>query len=321
MENEYRYIHFPLFLIKNLFSEKDLNNTVSDIIDVGIYNYSKQFDIDNLSAYSHVIYCYYRGGLTDKLQSNLQYMYDNGDLTLDDDFNGFKSDGSTFEPYELDELVQIALMNNILRDLCIEFYKMHLALKSLKLTGNIQSILSASKAVLGLQHIHEAQYGREPSVMLKTDLVFDYYKKSKSSGDIILFVAYAAIKSIIGKKEFAGTTKKMIVSRMIGAKSDKVLQDFLKDKTLKTIFDKYSKRYWFDKLINELRIRDFIRSKITLKFGFKSRMYLSCKLDSNQLSSKLAENWNRNKGNTKLKLLKAEEKSAIQLFKKLTTAP
>ena len=55
MENEYRYIHFPLFLIKNLFSEKDLNNTVSDIIDVGIYNYSKQFDIDNLSAYSHVI--------------------------------------------------------------------------------------------------------------------------------------------------------------------------------------------------------------------------------------------------------------------------
>ena len=98
-------------------------------------------------------------------------------------------------------------------------------------------------------------------------------------------------------------------------------KDFIKDKTLNTIFDKYSKRYWFDKLINELRIRDFIRSKITLKFGFKSRMYLSCKLDSNQLSSKLAENWNRNKGNTKLKLLKAEEKSAIQLFKKLTTAP
>ena len=321
MEGEYRYVYFPLFLIKNLFSEKDLKYTVSDIFDVGIFNYSKQFNIDNLSAYRQVIYCYYRGGLTDKLRSKIQYLYDNGDLTLDEDYNGFDGHGISFEPDDLDELAQIASKNNILRDLFIEFYKMHLALKSLKLTGNIQSILSVSKQILKLQQIHEAKYGREPSVMLKTDLIFDYYKKSKSSNDILILAAFAGIKSIIGKKEFAGTTKKMIVSRMIGAKSDKVLQDFLKDKTLKTIFDKYSKRYWFDKLINELRIRDFIRSKITLKFGFKSRMYLSCKLDSNQLSSKLAENWNRNKGNTKLKLLKAEEKSAIQLFKKLTTAP
>jgi len=321
MEGEYRYVYFPLFLIKNLFTAKDAENGISDIFDVGIYNYSKQFDIDNLSAYRQVIYCYYRGGLTHTLHSNLQYLYDNEDLTLDEDFNGFKSDGSTFEPYELDEFVQIASTNNKLRDLCLEFYKMHLALQSLKIKGNIQRILSASKEVLRIQCKTEAKYGREPSVMLKTDLIFDYYKKSKSSNDILILAAYSGIKSIIGKKEFAGTTKQMIVSRMIGAKSDKVLQDFLKDKTLKTIFDKYSKRYWFDKLINELRIRDFIRSKITLKFGFKSRMYLSCKLDSNQLSSKLAENWNRNKGNTKLKLLKAEEKSAIQLFKKLTTAP
>ena len=320
MENEYRYIHFPLFLLKDLFtSKKNQHSTISDIFDIGIYNYSNQFAIDDLSAYRQVIYCYYKGGLTDKLYSYLKGLYDNEDLTLDEDYNGFQ--GDTFEPYELDELDRIATGDIQLRDLCLEFYKMHLALESLQINGSIQDILSTSKEVLKPQGIHEAKYGREPSVMLKTDLIFDYYKKNKSFNDIILFAAYAGIKSIIGKKKFAGTTKKMIVGRMIGAKSDKVLPDFLKNKDLKAIFDKYSKRYWFDKLIGELLTRGFVRSKMTLKLGFKSRMFLSCKLDYSQLPVKIAECWEKVKGTKKLKSIKEEEKLAIKQFKSLITAP
>ena len=38
MENEFRYVHFPLFLIKDLFSPKNQETVISNIFDLGIYN-------------------------------------------------------------------------------------------------------------------------------------------------------------------------------------------------------------------------------------------------------------------------------------------
>jgi hypothetical protein len=108
---------------------------------------------------------------------------------------------------------------------------------------------------------------------------------------------------------------------MIGAKSDKVLQDFLKNKSLKTIYDQYSKRYWFDELIQDLLKRSFIKSKMPFKYGFKSRMYLSCKLDYEQLPVAISNYINHAKGNAKLKLHKEQEKLAIEQCRRLITAP
>ena len=122
MENEFRYIHFPLFLIKHLYTPENQHTAISNIFDVGIYNYSKQFDFDETAAYSQIIYCYYRGGLTNKLQNHLQNLYDNDVLTLDQDYNGFN--GSKFEPYELDEFCEYVKDQVEFKELCFEFYKM-----------------------------------------------------------------------------------------------------------------------------------------------------------------------------------------------------
>jgi hypothetical protein len=319
MENEIRYIHFPLFLISQLFAADKYTNAISNIFDVGIYKYSNQFKVDDLSAYRQVIYSFYRGGLTSNLQNFLQNCYDNDTLTLDDDYNGFN--GDSFDPFELDELCELGATNKILRDQCIEFLKMKLALDSLKISGSIERILDSAKAVNQLINKHEAVYGKEPSVMLKTELIFDYYQKNKSINDIILFATYAGIKSIIGKKDFAGTTKKMIVGRMIGAKSDKVLQDFLKNKKLKAVHAKYFKRYWFKKLIDQLLVRGFVKSKISTSMGLKSRMYLSCILDYDELPLAIAAFWNNMTGTKKLKELKVKEKMALKQIKALITSP
>lgn len=190
-----------------------------------------------------------------------------------------------------------------------------------RLVGDIPAILRSSYEMLKLVAKHETTYNKDPSVMLKTGLMFDYYKNEKSFNDLILFASYAAIRSIIGNKDFAGTTKKMIVCRMIGAKSDKVLNDFLKIKELKVIHDKYMKRYWFDKLIAELLKRGFLQSKMALKIGLKSRIYLSCKLDYNELPSAIATHWKALKGNNKLKDLKDKEREAMRQFRALITAP
>lgn len=52
--------------------------------------------------------------------------------------------------------------------------------------------------------------------------------------------------------------------RIIEAKSNVVLQDFLKDKKLKTMHEKYSKRYQMDKLMKTLIQRKFLSSKISI---------------------------------------------------------
>ncbi|AMR34253.1 hypothetical protein A0256_23770 [Mucilaginibacter sp. PAMC 26640] len=319
MENELKYIHFPLCLIKHLFISKDQISAIDNIFDVGIFNYSKTFRVDDVSVYRQVIYCYYRKGLTDKLYHYLEDLYRNKVLSFDQDYNGFQ--GDEFDPYELDELIGYAKDHIAFRDMSVEFYKMDLAMKSLGLTGSIDRILGNAEKVEKAVIKHERIYGKDPSVMLKTELIFDFYRKTKSFNDIVLLAAFAAVKSIIGKKDFAGTTKKMIVSRMIGAKSEKVLEDFLKNKEIEKVYVKYLKRYWFDKLIYQLLQRGFVKSKLSLTFGVKSRMYLSCKLNYEQLTVEIADYWNNVTGNKKLKELKEKERSAKKQFFALITAP
>jgi DNA-binding CsgD family transcriptional regulator len=156
MENEFGYIHFPLSLIKHLFVSNNPDTAITDIFEIGIYNYSKQFKIEDASAYRQVIYCYYRGDITDELQNCMQRLYDSGTLTIDEEYNGFYD--MTFEPDELDELSDYAISNKPFREKCFEFFRMHQAMKSLELTGSIQHILSNSKANLKAVTEHEKQY-------------------------------------------------------------------------------------------------------------------------------------------------------------------
>ena len=98
-------------------------------------------------------------------------------------------------------------------------------------------------------------------------------------------------------------------------------QILLKNKGLESVYAKYFKRYWFDKLIDQLLIRGFVQSKISISMGLKSRMYLSCKLDYDQLTLSIAEYWNNVTGNKKLKELKERERLAKKQFHALITAP
>ncbi|WP_295652247.1 hypothetical protein [uncultured Mucilaginibacter sp.] len=319
MADEYNYVQFPLFLISDLYTSGDQKNVIDELFDYGIFTYSKQFKTDETAACRQVLYCYYRGGLTSALKSVLAKLYKTDLLLFDEDYNGFQ--GDTFEPYELDDFVAIIKNDDSKREMCLEFYGMHLAMKSLKLTGPVPYIIQTAKEVAIRVSKHEYIYGREPLVMLKTDLMLDYYQKKKSIDDIIIFTAYAGIKSIIGKKEFAGTTKKMIVDRMVGAKSDKVLQEFLKNNDLKQIHAKYIKRYWFDKLIDELLKRGFVRSKMPIRFGRKSRICISCKLNPRELAFAVADYWLKTTGEKKLKEIKEQEREAKKLFHQLITAP
>ena len=63
--------------------------------------------------------------------------------------------------------------------------------------------------------------------------------------------------------------------RMIGAKNKEALAETLKNKALKDLYNKYIQRYWADKLLNELQLKNFIKSKI----GIFRRVCISTTLD------------------------------------------
>ena len=90
---------------------------------------------------------------------------------------------------------------------------------------------------------------------------------------------------------------------MIGAKNKEALQEAIKNKSLNAIYAKYINRYWIDKLLNELLIKNFISSKV----GFKRKLYISTTMNNNELALDVATF-------IKLKDAKTQEKQTRNLI-------
>jgi len=123
-----KYVQFPLFMMQGINANKV--DTFQQILTYGIYRFSKQYKVSKIDAGRQVIYENYRGKLPKDIIKRINAL----NLKLfgnDGDYNGFTDD--SFDPVEeLDELIQAMNDNEILLQLCSEFYSVHLALKSLK---------------------------------------------------------------------------------------------------------------------------------------------------------------------------------------------
>ena len=106
--------------------------------------------------------------------------------------------------------------------------------------------------------------------------------------DLPVFRAVAALRSIIGRHRFTGTTKAMISARMIGAKS-KAVADHLCDKgdAIQEEFERLQRRRQFDNLLTDVACRGFV-----VKVGMARRIYLSTEAES---PAHLAEMVNKSK--------------------------
>jgi hypothetical protein len=105
----------------------------------------------------------------------------------------------------------------------------------------------------------------------------DYFKQAGlSAGDpdaMRLFRMVCAVRSLVGKKPFVGTTKNMIRARMIGAKSPAVARALTADsEPLREELDAMGSRKRFDRLMEECTRREFF-CRVTLTGG--RRMNLS----------------------------------------------
>jgi hypothetical protein len=249
MGKDTKYLQFPLSLLQNLFTDKA--GTLNKIFDAAIYNLSMnpKFASDNAAAGQGVLYDWYRheNYLTTYLHEELRKHYADETLNSNGDDNGFY--GSEFNPYEIDELIEIMDNDSEFHQAIIEYHQVHKAIRFLEIKGGTGAQVINGKAI-----VDKIPSG-EVWAMINKDLLFDYYKNDKDQWQLVQFAAYIAIGSIIGatKLGFKPTNKNLILARMFGYKIHNDIPEKL-NPTVKELMNKYSTRYWMGKLLQELQV-------------------------------------------------------------------
>jgi hypothetical protein len=245
-ENETKYIQFPLFLIRGIFTDKKA--VINKILDYGIYRYSSRFDCTLYNVARQLIYDHYNDKLAMELKKCIKAL--NSDIIgRNDDYRGFDAEGQ-FTP--MDEISELCTALNDKHNfnferLAIEHYQMHLALKSLGITASSEYILKQGK------QIEKEIPAKEPMPMLSVKLLFEFRDNEKSEFDIAQLLAYMAIRSILGTKPYVKTNTKHITARMFGYSSHKAKPDEL-NPAIKDLISKYNSRHHMSKLLLQLKL-------------------------------------------------------------------
>ncbi|MFZ4401983.1 MAG: hypothetical protein ACOYO1_18280 [Bacteroidales bacterium] len=193
-----------------------------------------------------------------------------------------------------DNIIDYSIYKHSLKlDLGTEKNKMQAALDFYELIpGNIKKMTDNGKM------LNNSKSERTALTSINRDMVFDFYKNYKSEFDIACFCTFAAIKSILGKKEFCKTNKEFIISRAFSYNS---ISDVPEIKPI--LFKKYSKRYHIDLVLIELQTNWGLSLFSDHSRGF----YLSFKLDIIELAKINIQS----KKSTKFNELRNKKKEAL----------
>lgn len=299
MDN-FKYILFPLPLIQEIF--KKPKKGFSDIFDVGIYRVSQTLQIDEYNALKQLMYCYYRGGLTKSLESQLYNLEQHEVFYSDEDYNGFSS--YEFIPdEEIESIYEYCEEHQELKNEIEEFYRLRQVKNVLEIKFDISSVAETYKSY----HAAYNGFHNQPLVSISQKMMFDFYKNTKTDYEKALFAMYAGIRSIIGYKDFAETTGSMIKCRMFGAKNQTELELILSDRKVKSAYKQYTTDYHYKKMLKELVVRGFLQSEI----GYNKRTYVSCKLDMKGLEDAIVEHIKQKSLNFKVKQFENNRLKAI----------
>ena len=301
----FKYILFPLPLIQEIF--KKPKNGFSNIFDVGIYRVSQTLQIDEYNALKQVVYCYYRGGLTNSLKQRFRQLKFNEIFFRDDDYNGF--DGYEFIPDEnIESIYEYCKENPDFKDEIEEFHRLRQVKDVLEMKYDISSVAKTYKTYYSAYN----GFTNQPLVSIKKDMMFDFYKNPKTDYEKALFAMYAGIRSIIGNKDFAETTGSMIKCRMFGAKNQDELEFILKDKKVTAAYKQYTTDYHYKKMLKELVARGFLMSEI----GYNKRTFVSCKLDMKGLEDAIVNHIQNKNLNHKVKQVENNRLQALNSIKR-----
>ena len=296
MENKLGYLKIPLPLIRLLLVRP---GEAENVIRFAVYNMAQEYAADPTNVFRQILWAFYQSNdfdddeigprndriLEDKINETLIDLWESRELSVDFERRGFTQSGEFLGDYDcqIEELEEYAKTDTNFYEDCELWHKLR------QLCSNV-GIPFEGVACYENACARFANRVTDNSVfaMIKSDIMTRYAKLSQSKivpeYERVQFVCNAAIKSIIGTKEYGTASKKLILARMMGKRSSTdETPDILsrKEKTeANKIFEKYSARRQFEKLLNKMIQYGYLKSCIG--YG-KSGYIISTKLDENEV--------------------------------------
>lgn len=257
MVKDYKYFQFPLCLLSETYKDRDKGFGL--MVSYGLVHFAKSQNYIEPDVARQVVYDYYRNKdkMPDGLFDALEVAEQDGLFTWDDDYNGFSSDGRFAAEENTREVMRLMEADADLKADAIQHYQLHQAGEFLNVSiASPKDTLKRYREAKAIQQAHEAKFGPDAMASVKPSMLFDFRDNPKQDTD--LFRAYLGIVSLIGYRYFISTSKPVILSRMIGAKSKAAFEYLSKHKDIQETVSKYSKRYNMDKLLLALAEQKFI---------------------------------------------------------------
>lgn len=278
MDTQAKYMQFPVYLLAGIHSNH--NSAFDKMLSIGAYLFSTHIEVNAQHATGQLIYCYSqrKKSLTRELIRYLDKIDGsniNGEMFILEHGVNFYieyNNNFSFEGHDILLLELLKQQPDILKA-ATEWYRLIQAFNyfNIKLVGlDIEAEYKAIRTI---------KLEGQPLCMVKRDLIWEYYNGKKSERQMAQFAAFAALKSILGKRKCIITNKNHIVARMFGYSSIKSLDDPFE--TIHPLYPKYSKRYNIDKLLEEL---EFSWNLKTMSAPGLHGFYVSFTMDYEQLA-------------------------------------
>lgn len=152
--------------------------------------------------------------------------------------------------------------------------------------------------------------------MIGQDKLREFFEDdTKTEFEVMTFAVYLAIRSILGTKKFCRTTKEMILARAFGFRNMEELK-----KNPPALFEKYSKRYWVDKLLAGVSGDTWGIHVYSTNEGLRglyvgAGLHTDLEISKDMFVQKVAERIKANDAKHRNKLMRQEIKDRVQKLK------
>lgn len=248
MEDKQKYFFVPIQLLRGLHADK--KKTLRDCAMYGVYTLTETKKVTTKEERTFIeqfVYAYYNepNTLTMELAEKTEEAIDEGMFHADDDHKGFAAGkGRKLNvDSEIHELERIFEDDEEFRDMVLMFGKGKDAFQFYGMKKDFRDIFT-----WGME-MEKQIPPKSPMVMIGQDKLREFFEDdTKTEFEIMTFAIYLAIRSILGTDKMKFTTKDMILARAFGFRNIKEMK-----KNPPALFEKYSKRYWIDKCLGEIR--------------------------------------------------------------------
>lgn len=245
-------VNYSLVLNSYLWTRHDAANI---ILYYAIDREAKKINVSAFDAFSQIVFFYARH--RDYLPTAINDVLDNIEGFSEAAGDSFAGEDYCPE-FAIDLLTTFCAEHAEFSDMCKDWYRFFLAFTgqakfNFEFDGDKFGYLEACR------QLFPPSNGVPSSLPLQ--MILEAQGKNEAK-DIAMLAMYSAIRSIVGRKELATTTKAFIHARMLGAKNTQELADMcLKDKALKRCAEAWrpdTHRKLFNNMLRVLRKKNLI---------------------------------------------------------------